>query len=479
MNQPVHSASSPPSSRSPSGSVGGMMKKPIAYGIDFGTTNSSISIAYDNGDVDDVDLVVIDENSVMPHSLPSIVYLDRDDNRLAGSLAVDNFFITGSNNTICGNCSLVKITKTGIFTKCRQRESGGGCQDARLMSGLKSQLAPSQNSTTHSWAKNFDLEELVSIILSDLKTRADHLTGREVNKAVISFPIVFTGAQGDDYDNLQGRARARLKRAAERARFSDIELLSEPEAVLLDHYLEEGFDEGYSLAVDFGGGTYDVAVLSLEKEEAEVISSQGAAVGGEMFDALVFDNAMADAVGINQVSNGKRLPKWISKRMRTLSGIAELLRDKNLLPALHAFADGGADISVIDEILFGGQAYNFYKAIENAKIDLSESQTARIDFSRPDSGINISQAIRRKDFEGWIRPYLDKVDEATRAALDKADIKPEQVHTVLRTGGSSMIPLFINRLKTVFPKATIRERPTFTSVAYGLGIYALEVWGND
>ena len=454
------------------------MKQPVAYGIDFGTTNSSISIAYDNGDVD---VVVIDENSVMPHSLPSIVYLDREDNRLAGRLAVDNYFVTGSNNTICGNCSLAKITKTGIFTKCRQHASGGGCQDARLMSGLKSQLAPSQHSTTHSWAKNFDLEELVSITLNDLRTRANNFISKEVDKAVIGFPVVFTGAQGDDYEKLQGRALTRLERAAERARFSDIELLSEPEAVLRSQYLDDGFDEGFSLAVDFGGGTYDVAILSLENGEPEVIALQGAAVGGEMFDALVFHNAMADAVGINQVSDGRRLPKWIAKRMSTLSGIAELLRDKNLLPALHAFADGGADISVIDEILFGGQAYNFYKAIENAKIDLSKPgrETARIDFSRPDSGINISQTIRRKDFEGWIRPYLNQVDKATRKALRQAGIKPGQIHTVLRTGGSSMIPLFINRLEKMFPEAEIRERPAFTSVAYGLGIHALEVWSND
>lgn len=454
------------------------MKKPIAYGIDFGTTNSSISIAYDNADVE---LVVIDEDSAMPHSLPSIVYLDREGNHLAGRLAIDNYFITGANNTICGNCSLVEITKWGVFTKCKQRASGGGCQDARLMSGLKSQLAPSQFSTTHSWAKDYDLEELVSVILRDLKTRADRnsLLSRKVDKVVISFPVVFAGAQGGDYEKLQDRALTRLERAAERAGFADVELLSEPEAVLLGQYSDEGFSDGFSLAVDFGGGTYDVAVLSLEKGEPEVIGSQGAAVGGELFDALIFDNVIATDIGINQVSNGRRLPKWISNKMNTLSGIAELLRDKNLLPALHGFADGGADISIINEILFGGQAYSFYKTIEDAKINLSENRTARVDFSRTDTEIGISQEIHRKDFEGWISPLLDKVDEVTRAALDEAGIKPEQVHTVLRTGGSSMIPQFISRLEKIFSKAEIRERPAFTSVVYGLGIYALEVWGND
>ena len=469
------------------------MKKPVAYGIDFGMTNSSISVAYSNGTIGLVDIGAI---SSMPHSLPSMTYLHRDGDRMAGRSAIEQFLITGSQNTICKKCSLVNITKWGIFTDCRQcplRDDGlvpapavrgrraftvGGCQNSRLMSGLKSFLT-SQISTTHSWAKNFDWEELVCIILKVLKNRADQLTGREVDKAVIGCPIVFPGAEGDDHEKLQDRALTRLEGAAERAGFSDIMLLSEPGAVLLGQYVDEGISEGFSMAVDFGGGTYDVAILEIEKGEPEVVASQGAAVGGEMFDSLIFDNVVAEAVGLNQISNGKSLPKFISIKMRTLTGIAELLRTKALLPALHGFADGGADISIIDEILHGGQAYSFYKAIEDAKIDLSENQTAYINFSRPDSGIKILQEIHRKDFEDWISPYLDKVDEVTRAALDEAGIESELVHTVLRTGGSSMIPHFISRLEQIFPKAEIRERPAFTSVAHGLGIYALEVWGND
>lgn len=449
------------------------MNHPVAYGIDFGTTNSSISIAYGNGHISVVD---IEATSTMPNSLPSICYLHRDDDNLdlAGRSAIEEFLVTGSHSTICGRCSLVRRTKRGIFTDCKQYQTGGGCQDSRLVSGLKGHLV-SQIATTHSWANTFELEDLVAVILGNLKNRADELTDNEIGRVVVGYPVVFAGAEGNNYEELQDRALARVEGAAKRAGFFKIELLPEPAAVLLGQYL----DEGFSLAVDFGGGTYDVAVLAIEEGDAEVVALQGAAVGGEIFDALIFDNALADAVGINQLSSGKKLPKWISQGMRTLTGIPSLLRDKNLLPALHLFADGGADISIIDEILRGGQAFNFYKTIERAKIDLSEKSTARIDFHFPDSGINISQEIRRKDFENWISPYLDKVDEATMSALDEAGIEPGQVHTVLRTGGSSQIPQFINRLEKMFPKAEIRERPAFTSVAYGLGIHALEVWGND
>ena len=430
------------------------MKIPIAYGIDFGTTNSSISVAYDDGIVK---LFDIDKDSAMPNSLPSLAYLDRRRNRLAGGLAIQQFLRTVSNNTNCAKCSLVKITKMGPVTKCIQYERGGGCQNSRLISGLKYFLSSCQKITTHSWAENFDLEDFVAIILRDLKIQVDRSTGSEVDRVVIGHPVVFPGAEGD-YSK-QKCALMNLKEAAIRAGFKEVELLSEPKAILLDQNL----DEGYSLAIDFGGGTYDVAVLKIEKGEEKVVALEGESVGGEGFDALIFNNALADIVGVT------RLPKEIAKKMSTLAGVTELLRD-NKLPARVNNVKG----DVIREILFGGQAYNFYKAIEKAKIELSERSVARIEFHRP--GINVSQEIQRKDFERWISPSLDQVDNATRAALYGAGIKPSQVHTVLRTGGSSQIPQFVSRVEKMFPEAKIRECPAFTSVAYGLGVHARNKW---
>ena len=435
------------------------MKKPIAYGIDFGTTNTSMSIIYDDGQVDPVNIdkvFDIDRGSKMPYSMPSLVYLDRNRNRLAGRLAIKQFLRTGSNNTNCGKCSLVKRNKMGVFTDCKQYKGGSGCQNSRLISGLKNFLSSCQNVPTHSWAENFDLEDLVAVLLRALKTQADQFTGSEVERVVIGHPVVFVGARGD-YKK-QKCALMNLKEAATRVGFKEINFLSEPDAVLLD----ENLNEGYSLAVDFGGGTYDVSVLKIEKGKRKAVASEGETVGGEMFEALIFDNALADIVEIT------RLPKGIAKKMRTLAGVAELLRNPNL-PVL---VGNGTDI--IKEILFGGQAYNFYKAIEDAKIELSKNSVANIEFHRP--GIKISQEIYRNDFESWISPSLSKIDRATRKVLNKAGIKPNQIHTVLRTGGSSQIPQFITRLEKMLPKAEIRKRPVFTAVAYGLGIHARDKW---
>ena len=469
------------------------MRKALACGIDFGTTNSSVSIAYDDGTVE---LVTIDPGATMPYSLPSIVYIDRDDLQQAGQEAVDQFMITGSYSTVCGKCDLVIETNLGIYTECKQHQPGGGCQDARLISGLKSLLAPTESGTTHSWGRNFELEYFVAIILKELKKRVDDLAGDNIHRVVLGYPVVFSGAEGAEYEKLQERAKDRLKQAAEIAGFADIELFPEPSAVLLSRPSEDGYitlirrligraravllgrpsEDGYVLAVDFGGGTYDVAVLENKGGKAEIVARQGVAVGGEIFDGLLFKKKMADAIGLNQKPKGKTLPRWIANKMRTLAGIAQLLRDKNLRPALENFEDAGANVDAIDEILFGGQAYNFYSKIEGAKIELSENQVVQIDCHVQDR-INVSATVYRDDFDCWIRSDLDKVDKATLAALYEAGIASQDVHTVLRTGGSSKIPQFIDRLKSIFPNAEIKEGPVFTSVAYGLGIRAREIWG--
>ena len=449
------------------------MRKALACGIDFGTTNSSVSIAYDNGEVE---LVTIDQSTTMPYSLPSIVYIDRDNFRRAGQEAVKQFMITGALRTACANCDLVQYTPFAPpSTNCKQFLPGGGCQDARLISGLKSLLAPTEKGKTHSWARDFELEDFVAIIIKEIKGRVDSIADENISRVVLGYPVVFVGAEGPNHQFLQKRAKGRLRRAAEIAGFKDIELFSEPEAVLLDKPSEDG----YVIAADFGGGTYDVAVLENRDGKAKIVGRQGVAVGGEIFDGLLFDDSGAEYIGINQKAKAKNLslPNWITQNMRTLSGIPQLLQKKKLEATLTFFEMTGINTDAIRRILFGGQAYNFYDEIEQGKMELSKSQVAQLSFQIP--GMIPSPTVYRADFDRWISSYLDKVVDATLAALNEAGITPQDVNTVLRTGGSSEIPQFIDRLETIFPNAEIKERDVFTSVAYGLGLHALEVWGDD
>src|SRR4051812_37154063 len=108
------------------------MNRPLAYGIDFGTSNSAISVAYPGESV----LVPVGAHGA--DVMPSIVYLDATKQRLSGDLAVQQYLVAGSLHT------------------------------TRLMSSLKSFLAdPTFKHTMAPWGEYMTLEELIAIVLRE------------------------------------------------------------------------------------------------------------------------------------------------------------------------------------------------------------------------------------------------------------------------------------------------------------------------
>jgi hypothetical chaperone protein len=445
---------------------------PVGYGIDFGTTNSSIAIAYPER----VEVVPV-EGGTVPQVLPSIVYLHRDRNRAAGREAVEQFLVTGSHKTRCGRCDLVQWADGHGHSDCRQYRPGMGCRDARLVSGLKSELAQRDFVSTHSWAIDFTLADLVTVILRRLKTEADRVSRTDVRRVVLGHPVVFVGAEGPEYKDRQATAEERLQQAAVRAGFEEVALLEEPAAAVLD----EDLREGVALAADFGGGTFDVAVIRFAPDGGDVIALAGAEIGGEYFDRLLFQAKVAPALHLNddfEVRPGvyRNLPNWLRNRLSTLSGLKSLLSDPNTISTLSAYrsARGGERLAAIDEILYSGYGYQFYRAIEDAKITLSTRRDSSIEFHRP--GLNLSIPVSRGEFEDLIAKSIGTVREEVLRALEIAKLSPEDVNLVLRTGGSSSIPAFVEVLEEIFDPSTVQERPVYTTVVQGLGSYAQGVW---
>lgn len=443
------------------------MRTPIAYGIDYGTTNSSISIAYP----DRVEVLELNPHSPLRHSLPSIPYLHRDGLQLAGVEAVEQFAITGGQRTSCERCSLVFREKVRgtlyIHSDCRQYKSGSGCLDSRLMGELKSELSNDMFEKTHSWAKDFEMEDLTAVIIAELKHRADRWVGRNVNRAVIGYPVAFFGAAGDEFHRLQNLAEYRLREAAFRAGFSEVELFPEPAAAALDQDLGDGF----SVAVDFGGGTFDVAVIEIRGGEGEVASLQGAAIGGSTLDRLIFERKVAPRLGLNRSD----VPNSFRNRLGSWGRFKHLLTDP-----LTFFIISDIERSdprsgaLISSIIRGGQAYRFYKAIEDAKIALAERAVSSIEFHPPQGDLSIP--LSRSDIQQMAEPYLRTIESQIMRALEEAGIHQDQVSSVLRTGGSSQLVAFVEMLNRLFGADKVVERAAFTTVAYGLGVMAQEEW---
>jgi hypothetical chaperone protein len=162
--------------------------------------------------------------------------------------------------------------------------------------------------------------------------------------------------------------------------------------------------------------------------------------------------------------------------MSTLSGLKTLLSDRNTASILSAYrrGPGGHRLAAVENILYGGYAYQFYEAIEQAKIALSSEASTVINFHRP--GIDVSIPVRREEFEHMIAKPMESVRAEIIRALEDAGIGPESVSLVLRTGGSSSIPAFVRMLEDIFDPSVIQQRPVYTTVVHGLATYALGHW---
>ena len=451
------------------------MSEPIAYGIDFGTTNSSIAIAYPER----TEVVPVDPQGSAPECLRSIVYVHRDGDMKAGQAAVEQYFVTGAHRTSCSKCSLVEHVNGTHYTKCKQHKSRGGCHDARLISGLKSELSDPQLDSTHSWARDLSMPALVSVILRHLKQAADNNCGRSIDRVVLGHPVVFAGAEGPDFDRLQKIALDKLRNAAALAGFSEVIPLEEPIAAVMDGTIHQQ----NALAVDFGGGTFDVAIIRFSEDGGDVVGLKGVDIGGERFDEALFSAKVAPLLGLNEHYRGhdgqlKALPHWFKNKVKSLSGFKHLMADSHVPGIFSEFLSypGAEKLAQVRTILYGGFAYDFYGAIERAKIDLSAETTVGIRFRRP--SIELHQEIDRAEFTKLISSDLDRIEDKIWECLAQASLGPDGLDVVLRTGGSSNIPAFVERLEKIFGRQKLKEQEAFTTVAQGLAAYAREEWGN-
>jgi molecular chaperone HscA len=215
---------------------------------------------------------------------------------------------------------------------------------------------------------------------------------------------------------------------------SAITTISEPRAAAAHYSRSHAMQPGAKIAVfDFGGGTLDIAVLTVTAMNAfQVIAARGDnGLGGKNLDALV--------------------QRWVEDRLTD--------RDPNLVTWLRRQAP-------VDVVA------NLQDSIRRAKELLSEAPSATITVPTP-SGRTTLQ-ITRDEFDELIGPAVGQALQLTRAALMDAGIThPGQLTALYLTGGSSRIPLIQQRLHDLGPVATLDDPKTV--VAQG----ALVVVGAD
>lgn len=214
----------------------------VAVGIDFGTTNSAISVVA-NG-----------QAKIIGNLVPSVVSIDTN-----------------------GNCSVGNLNKKGSIRSVKRllAKMYEDIKDVPMFLDTKFSIAENRLTLTLNGQIKTPVE-IASEIFKHLKKLAESNLGQNVNQAVVTVPAYF--------DEM---ARSQVKAAAKLAGFDVLRLVAEPTAAALSYGLDEKTTGTY-MVYDLGGGTFDVSILKMEDGIFHVLATGGnSMLGGDDIDALL------------------------------------------------------------------------------------------------------------------------------------------------------------------------------------------------
>lgn len=436
----------------PHGSGGGPEKVPdtiftiFTFGLDFGTSNSVLAIARNEG----VHVADIDPKSASPKTLKSVIFFDEEDHVYVGHDAIDQY-----------------LTYGGSY--------------GRLMQSIKAHLPDKSFIEACVFGRWLYVEELTALILRELKHRGEQLVGSRVDSVVLGRPVVFS--KDKERDML---AEKRLHDAAVQAGFSQVEFLFEPVAATLayESTLPKG-KEQLVLMADFGGGTSDFVVMRLqggrfwrgERGKDSILSVGGIPIGGDTFDSSILKHKLRKHFGEGVHYKGMRgqsldmpthlidlICNWrVGSQVKTPRVIREI-------GAVKQTANNKEAVQNLETLVSENLGYMLFQAIESAKCRLSGEDDAVISFL--EKGIVINEPMTQKEFSEFQRDCIQQIHTCVDHTLRDAGVRPEEIDLVLMTGGSSFIPVVRNVFVEKFGDEKVSSIEAFTSVGYGLGLYA-------
>lgn len=418
-------------------------------GLDFGTTNSAISVAAPDGSVR---LAKFQEDDRLVETFRSILYFFHPLDPEAGGKYVAS-----------GPAAIE------AYLKADPR--------GRLIQSLKSFLASRTFTQTVLYRSFYKLQDLIGLIIQELRTAAENQFGGLEGSVVVGRPVRFSGATSEEDDDF---AIGRLRTAVQQAGFSKIHFEYEPVAAAYKYEQQLEHDE-LVLIADFGGGTSDFSLLhlgpSMRFKERDILGTDGVAVAGNDFDSKLIRNLVAPELGFRgqYLSLNKLLPvpSWLFKELERWHYLS-FLKTKETMTMLNGIRLESLEphkieslIHVINEDL----GFKLYRAIERTKVELSVEEASNFVFVDPP--VSIRKEITRSEFDTLIDPYLSAMAGCIDRLLDKCNITATDVDSVFMTGGSSFVPAVRNLFAKKFGSSKLKRGGELTSVAEGLGLRAL------
>jgi hypothetical chaperone protein len=299
-----------------------------------------------------------------------------------------------------------------------------------------------------------------------LKQRAEAILGESIHTVTLGRPVKFSESAAQDH-----KAQETLEQAAHEAGFREIGFELEPVAAALDY--EQSMVKPQNVIIfDFGGGTLDIAVMRLgDPHKRKVYASGGVDIAGSDFDRAIIEKRMLSHFGLERARYQPEIlemihaiPDWMA-----LPELGTLI-NKNILEKTIRAGIAPVQVKALQGLIYNDLAFTFYNRVEAGKIALSSDGATII--SLEDKDIPLWDLYTRYQFETDIQHYLVDVEKVLLDTIAKSGLEPAEIDAVVKTGGSSNIPLFTEMLARIFGKEKVKESNAFTSVVAGLAIKA-------
>ncbi|MFT4186498.1 MAG: molecular chaperone DnaK [Micrococcaceae bacterium] len=353
-----------------------------AVGIDLGTTNSVVSVL-EGGEP------TVIANAEGGRTTPSVVAFGKDGDVLVGEVA--------------------------------KRQAVNNVD--RTFSSVKRHMGTDWN--TEIDGKKYTPQEISARILRKLKTDAESYLGEDVTDAVITVPAYFNDAE-----------RQATKEAGEIAGLKVLRIVNEPTAAALAYGLDKGKEDELILVFDLGGGTFDVSLLEVGKDEDDFSTIQVRATSGDnRLGGDDWDNAILE---------------WLLAQVKSKTG-SDLSKDKIALQRLR-------------------------EAAENAKKELSTATSTHISLQylsvSPEGPIHLDETLSRAKFLELTEDLLERTKKPFNDVIKEAGIDVSEIDHVVLVGGSTRMPAVSDLVKDLSGKEPNKGVNPDEVVAIGAAVQA-------